>query len=57
MNIHEEIIAAMLLVGPHDLQAIRRYIQWIKIRRMVNNHFYSQSHWVQPVRKFHWVGS
>ena len=52
----DEIIEALLLASPSDLPAIRKYIAWVKYRRMIHNGFYSPPHWVKPVNKYHWVG-
>ena len=57
MNIDEEIIIALALLGPDDLEAARRYIQWIKIRRKVTDRFYFRAHWLQgPRQNYHWIG-
>jgi len=57
MNITDEIITALLLLGPDDLEAARKYLRWIKVRRQVHNRFYFVAHWVSSERKYHWVGS
>jgi hypothetical protein len=46
MTILEEIYAALLLARPDDLTEVRRYIEWIRIRRRVNDRFYFRAHWV-----------
>ena len=48
MNPIEEIITALLLLRPDDLDAARRYIQWMKVRRKINDRFYFAAHWVHP---------
>lgn len=55
-TIIDEIIAALALSGPGDLAAVRRYIGWIKFRRMVMRQFYPAHHWVRSKRRYHWVG-
>jgi hypothetical protein len=59
MTIIEEIYAALLLARPGDLAEVRRYIQWIMIRRQINDRFYFSAHWVTrpptPAARAHWV--
>lgn len=51
----DDIAAALASSHPADLALIRRYVEWIKIRRRVNSRFYFQAHWVTGIR-VHWVG-
>lgn len=51
----DEILAALLLSHSADLPTIRRFVAWVKLRRMVHNHFYMNAHWVRPFRRYHWV--
>ena len=56
MNPIHEIFIALMAAGPDDLDAVRRYIQWIKVRRQVNHRFYFAAHWVERSKKLHhWV--
>jgi hypothetical protein len=56
MTIPEEIYAALLLAKPGDLAEVRKYIQWLLIRRQVNARFYCSAHWVtRPERPRAWV--
>lgn len=52
----DEIIEALLFTHPSDRQAIRRYIAFVKFRRMMYKQFYNPPHWVGPRRAYHWVG-
>jgi hypothetical protein len=52
----DEIIAALLLSHSADLQSIKKYVAWVRYRRMMHNAFYTGTHWVQSSRKYHWVG-
>jgi hypothetical protein len=55
---NQEIIAALLKASRSDLRNIRLYMDWIRLRRRVNNHFYRQAHWIQEpscARRAHWV--
>jgi hypothetical protein len=59
MNTAEEIYSALLLTRPGDLAEVRKYIQWIMIRRRINGYFYFAAHWVtRPSARdarAHWV--
>lgn len=52
----EEIIAALLVAHPDDYPKIRRYIAWVKFRRMMHDQFFLAAYWVRPFKKYHWVG-
>lgn len=56
MNIIDEIITALLLLGPEDLEMAKRYLKWIKARRRINDRFYLAAHWVADEKRYHWVG-
>ena len=56
MNLIEEITAVLLLLGPDDLEAARNYLEWMKIRRQINNRFYFIAHWVGNEKRYHWIG-
>ena len=56
MNYIDEILTTLLLLGPDDLENAKRYLKWIKIRRMVNNRFYFMAHWIGSRGRYHWIG-
>ena len=43
----EDIMTALKGADQVELLNIRRYIQWIKIRRRVHQYFYLRAHWVR----------
>jgi hypothetical protein len=51
----EDIITALLLTHPQDFSTIKRYIAFIKFRRMMYDHFYAPVHWVKSARRVHGV--
>lgn len=51
----EEIIAALMLSHPHDIQTIKRYVAWVKFRRTIHHAFYRQVHWVKTSQRVHWI--
>jgi hypothetical protein len=55
MNITEEIIATLALLGMDDIEAAKKYLQWITVRRKVNRRFYFSAHWVAPTQRYHWL--
>ncbi len=55
MSIIDEIITTLLLSSPGDLRAVRQYIGWMKMRRVVNGQFYFRAHWVQRSPGYHWI--
>jgi hypothetical protein len=59
MTIIEEIYLALLLAKPGDLAEVRKYIQWLTLRRQVNQHFYFSAHWITRAHpqagRVHWV--
>jgi len=52
----EDIITAILLTHPHDMNTIKRYIAFVKFRRMMYDQFYAPVHWVKSARQYHWAG-
>lgn len=65
MHIDEIIFRALLDSHEDDLHAIHTYVRWIKLRRRVNEIFYSNTIMLQYERrrairvkypKFHWIG-
>ena len=56
MNLIEQIENELLQMGPEQLEVARKYLQWIKLRRKVNDRFYFVAHWIRPERKYHWLG-
>jgi len=59
MHIDDLIYRALLETHADDMTIIRRYVQWLKVRRHVNQFFYDlglRVHWVKPSRRYHWVG-
>lgn len=52
----DELRNALSQSHPHDLQAIRQYIRWLRFRRVVHHLFYFQAHWVKSGRRYHWLG-
>lgn len=56
MNIIEEIRAALLLATPNDLDMYLRYLQWMMVRRKINDRFFFRAHWIQgPKKVYHWL--
>jgi hypothetical protein len=56
MNIIDEIIATLALLGTDDIEAAKAYLRWITVRRKVNRRFYFSAHWIeQPKQKYHWL--
>jgi hypothetical protein len=47
----EEIIAALMSSHRADLESIRTYITWIRIRRRIYARFYFQAHWLKEATK------
>ena len=56
MGIDELLAKAICESHPEDLQTIRKYIEWVKVRRKVHYAFYPSAHWIRPQRRVHWVG-
>lgn len=53
----DEIRCALEQSDPDDFPAIRQYIQWVRVRRIVTDIFYFRAHWIKPVEfKAHWAG-
>lgn len=51
----DEILAALLLTHPADLQVVYRYVRWVAFRRHVHNLFYFQAHWITaPDIHYNW---
>ena len=57
----EEIIAALMSSHRADLESVRTYITWIRIRRRIYARFYFQAHWLKkstgqsPASRAHWL--
>lgn len=56
MGIDDDISKAIFESHPSDLPIIRKYIQWVKIRRLIHHRFYFMAHWMKSTKKYHWVG-
>ncbi len=43
---------------PADLQIIKQYAQWLRLRRYVKDTFYlvPQTYWIKGTERVHWVG-
>jgi len=54
-----QIKAALEQAHPDDLNTIRYYIAWVKLRRRVHDSFYEKPvHWVRTTRRIqsaHWL--
>ena len=56
-----EIIAALMASHRADLENIRTYITWIRLRRRIYARFYFQAHWLKDstwkpsASRAHWV--
>lgn len=56
MNLIDEIISGLLVLGPEDMEVVKRYLHWMMLRRQVNNRFYLTPHWVKkPPARYHWI--
>lgn len=55
MDINEQLAQAIYESHPEDLQTIRKYIAWVKLRRKVHHAFYPSVHWIASERKYHWI--
>lgn len=52
----EEIVLALRYTHRDDLEKIRRYVAWMKVRRRVNDRFYFAAHWLtRPKGGYHWI--
>jgi len=57
MDIDELLAQAIFESHKLDLQTIRKYVAWVKFRRVMNNQFYFNAHWLtRSSRKQHWIG-
>jgi hypothetical protein len=56
MNLTEEIVATLALLGMDDIELAKKYLDWIAVRRKINRRFYFAAHWIErPKQNYHWL--